>query len=397
MKSFASTSTGGAFEGEFIIQQGCRHMRYSPNQKGESVLRVVPCINNGIPEPMITNPDIIGGEGLSNCFIEVDIAAYLGTKKYNMIAPPPVPGETKGMIHHFYDFIKKYEETKPVTCPPEWRRWLGKKHEGDQNTPPRILTRPATFVLVQGYLLVHGGEVCTNKEGKEQSKYPVVLCLRPSAQKDMLTKLFTLVDSNAPWGPRNNLLGDCVDLKTGRALIVSTHKVKTNGQEQTHYKVDCDTDPYPITLDDAIKVWKPWEEVLNLHPSMEETAIQLAQTFSATTVQMAFESCPVYSQVLQSDALARMLEVEARGAAKPAPYVPTAPTWTKPMPAFAPPTESSPMPAQPSFPPAPDTDDNDGGEDPDEQVEPPAPGPESNMTSAIQAKIAAAKARLPRP
>lgn len=69
------------------------------------------------------------------------------------------------------------------------------------------------------------------------------------------------------------------------------------------------------------------------------------------------------------------------------------------MPTFTPPAESSTMSSQPSFPSAPDSDDGDGGDDPDEQEEPqtPARGPESNMTSAIQAKIAAAKARLPRP
>ena len=172
MKSFASTSTGGSFEGEFIIQQGCRHMRYSPNQKGESVLRVVPCINNGIPEPMITNPDIIGGEGLSNCFIEVDIAAYLGTKKYNMIAPPPVPGETKGMIHHFYDFIKKYEETKPVTCPRSGDAGSARSMRGPEYPSPHSHS--------SGHLRPWSRAICSsmvaksarNKEGKGAEQVP---------------------------------------------------------------------------------------------------------------------------------------------------------------------------------------------------------------------------------
>lgn len=394
MKSYssASSSQGSAFEGDFIIHPGCRHMRYKPTQKGESAIRVVPCIRNGIPEPMITNPDIIGGEGLSECFMEVDLATYLGTKRYHMVAPPPVPGETKGIVHHFYDFIKKYEETSPVTCPGEWRRWLGKKHEGDRDTPPRVLMRPTPNVLVQGYLIMHSGEVCTNKEGKEQSKWPVVLCLTPSARKDFMEKVFSLLDANAPWGPRNNGLGDCVDLRTGRLLVVSPHEVIQNKRPQTHYKVECDTDPYPLALDDAVQVWKPWEEVLDLHPSMEETAIRLAQTFSASAVFKAFEECPVYSQVLTNDTLLRMLDTETRAATIPVAPVPPPMPRVRP-PQFTPPPEHLPPPvAQPSFPPAPDEADEDV-EDPEEQAAPP---PATSMTSAIQAKIAAAKARLPK-
>lgn len=382
MDSYVSAQ-GRQFDEEFVMKGGARHMRYMPSSKGSSVIRVVPCMAGGRPAPMVDSKDgRIGPEGLSNGFIELELAIYMGNKGYHMVCPRPVPGETKGMVHFFHDYIVDYQKSNPISCPPDWRRWQGMKHEGDHTKPDRVLTRPGKYLLVQGYLVAHSGEMCVDKDGRESPKWPVVLCLKPSAHREFFEKVYLPVDTNAPWSSVNNMLGDCMDLATGKLLEVAPYEATLEGnRKQIRYSVTT-SDTYPLSAEDAMQVWAPWEDILDLHPTMDEVAIRLAQTFNATTVVKVFEGCPVYSRVCGNEVIQRMLAVENRvivGSPQPPAYTqPAAP----PAPAPAQRTQWPSMPAQPA---------DDEGDD----IEEAAP-PVSSIGGSIQERLNAAKAKLGR-
>ena len=351
MKSYATTSTQSN-DREFIMKESAVHWRYDPQNKGTCVIRVVPMLSpEGKPEPLIKEGMLPCKEALTDSFIEADTVVFFGNKKYSMICPPAVEGERMGMVHHFVNYIKQFCKNNPRTCPADWMRWQGIKDEGDREKPPESMRAPTNTLFVQGYLIEHNGEKCTNKQGELSPKYPVVLCSKPSGRRDLMDKLLSPLDDNAPWGSANNKLGDILDLDKGRDLHVIPYDVTNNNRKQIWYKCEAG-EVRPLTIEDVAAVWQPWESILDLHPSIEEIGIRLAMTFDAKTVLRVFEECPVYSAVLKVPFILEMAAKEeaSSGGGRPVirrtpitplaasvpPPVAASPTWAMPKPPLAP-------------------------------------------------------------
>lgn len=322
MESFSSkvygTQTTGRiqFEGEFVIRPTSNHMRYTPSGKGDTLFRMVPKMVDGVEEPLITNTEgIISLDGLTGAFVEVDLVTFFGKNSISMICPPPPKGERLGIVHAFHRFIEDYEKNNQISCDPNWRRWLGIKHEGDYSTPPTLLKRPTPHLLIQGYLFEHAGKQQTDKEGRPHPRYPVVLCISQSGRNNLLDQLLEQADINAPWSTENNLIGDILSLANGKAIRVFLKQEIEGKIRKSKYYVEALEEAYPLTVEDAVKVWAPWEEVLNLDTPMEELALRLAENFSATAVFKAFETSPVYSQVLSYQPLINLFNAENKGSA----------------------------------------------------------------------------------
>lgn len=287
-------------EGDWILKENSRHMKYAATNKGATEIRVVPAVVQGKPQPMLTTKEQ-SPDSFSEAFIRVDTVSFFGPGSVHMICPPAAKGEDKGPIHHFVDFLRNYVENNPRTCPADWRRWQGKKEDGDTIKPKDVLGRPSPTLLVQGYLSKHKGEVVLSKEGKPTLRYPVVLMIRSSGYTDLRDKLLSAKDPNAPWGPwNNNLGGDIIDMQKGLTLIVEPYDLVYNNRPQTWYR--CTTgEPMPLTKEDVEAVWAPWEDILDFDPDYETLGLRLAKAFNATTVIRVYEKCPVYRQLISAN------------------------------------------------------------------------------------------------
>lgn len=336
-------------------------MRYLMSAQGVSEIRVVPALDdNRQPEPMMLSGAQEDGS-LSHAFCKVDLVTYFGPKRYSMVAPGPYSeqlgsesiSEPKGPIHHFVDFIRNYVDSNPRTCPSKWRRWLGLKDEGDTTRPKEVLSRPSRFLLLQGYLLQHRGEVIKDQDGNPSLRGPVVLCVRGSGCDDFFDKVIESLDPNAPWGPLNNKLGDVVCPSNGVTLQIIPYSVVHNNQSQSRYKCE-GGQPFPLGLPEIEAAWKPWEDLLDYRPSLAELGVRLAMAFDAETVIKVFEGCPVYRKMLTST-VHEMAEAEQRASAG---RVQTGwggqPPAPPQQPAYTPPPQHNPVPTAPrqSVPPA---------------------------------------------
>jgi len=395
MRILSAPTGRTAYEGDYILKEGSNHMCYTANSKGLSELRVVPALENGIPQPMIIG-STPGEESLSDAFIQVDMVSFFGPNPCKMICPQRSPGEDKGPIHHFFDYITRYVEENPRTCPPDWRRWQGKKEDGDTVKPKLVLSRPSVALLVQCYLVRHKGDAVLSKDGKPSLRYPVVFCIRASGAKDFKDKVFRSVDPNAPWGPHNNEIGDILDPVNGKSLIVEPYDTVYNNQNQTWYR--CRTgEPFPLEMDDISAVWAPWEDILDITPSLPELGLRLAKAFNASTVIKVFERCPVYRGMITKE----IIDMAASEGAQPAISVNSRPSAAPTPPPAAPRAPSAwdnvnQRPVAPTIATAPPAPEPDGD---DEEGEDGRPLFEQDRTPAagIASRVDALRARLSRP
>ena len=396
MKDFSTGKTARTgYEGDYVLKQGVRHMRYAAGAKGLSEMRVVPAMENGKPQPMfVVNKE--GQHELSDAFVRIDTVSFFGPGGISMVCPQKAEGEDKGPVHHFVDFIRRFVEDNPRTCPPDWRRWQGKKEDGDTIKPKDVLSRPSATLMVQGYLIRHKGEQVLTKEGAVTMRYPVALCIRASGLNDLMDKAFKAKDANAPWGVWNNEIGDLVDPERGLTLIVSPHDVTYNNRPQTWYQCSSGA-PTPLSLADIEEVWAPWEDILDINPSYPELGLRIAKAFNATAVVRAFEKCPVYRQML-SPTLRDMASDEAKpahstGAAVPPRILNGAPAGVPPRPVYQAPSEQPAAwtPQEPGIDSIPDVDE---GDDNEPEANEPPPARPAGPVDSIRDRVSSLKNRL---
>lgn len=303
LTSQANRASAG-IENDFILANGCRHFRYSLNKEGETEIRVVPSFTDGVPDPILNpgnGPTIF--EALSGAIGIADVAFFLGPGKAHMICPS-YPGEKRGPVHTLVYTILDAAENDPKGCDDKWLRWCGK----GADRPKNVMARPSQVMMMQGYLMKHKGRPCVDKEGNEVVRSPVLLILNRSATNDMEEKLSTPMDDNGAWGANNNLLGDFTSLEAGRVLRFSPYQKEHNNREQTWYRADL-AEEYPLTIDEAISVWKPWPQVVNCAPSLAEVGIWLMKAFDASTVVKIFENHPTYCECI-TDTIRRAADKE---------------------------------------------------------------------------------------
>lgn len=367
--SFFSTSGGSGRtmnEYDFTLANGCRHFMYNLSKEGSTEIRVVPAVVNGFPEPLLdTTKGNTLQEALTAAVAVVDVVRFLGPNKASMLCPPPADGERIGPVHYFINTIIDTAENDPKDCPDEWLRWCGK----GKDRPKAVISRPQQVVMVQGFLYAHKGRLCVDKEGKAVVRSPVVLMLNRSATNDMLTKISKPANNNALWGSENNQLGDPVSLEHGRIMKFTPYPHEHNGNQQTWYMAELG-DEVPLTMEDAMSVWRPWEQILNYNPTLPEVGAWLAKAFNAAAVVRVFENHPTY-RLCVTDNIRQMANsamapaAPVYGAPQPPVYNPpqdiNAPAqvynWNTARPAGAPQQPYPPVPESYTPPPAPPTDD----------------------------------------
>ena len=287
------SASSGIGENDFVLVNGCRHFRYSLNKEGMAELRVVPAIeSDGTVQPLLNGSSQIVYEALTDAVAIVDMVSFLGPGKAHMICPS-YPGEKSGPVHTLVYKILDTVEHDPKNADDKWLRWCGK----GADHPKNVMSTPAQVALMQGFLYTHKGKACVDKEGKETVRSPVLLNFNRSATNDLLDKLSKPLDANGQWGPNNNQLGDFVDLEHGRMLQISPYAKVHNNREQTWYRVECGEE-IPITMDEAMAVWKPWDQVINYQPTLTEIGIWLMKAFDAQTVVQIFQDHPTYFQCI---------------------------------------------------------------------------------------------------
>lgn len=308
MQDFYQNKTS-AFEGDFTMREGTSHRRYACTPDGATEVRIIPCIRDGVAEPLILSKEI-STRSISDALIRVPVATFWGKARYAMIDPRPPEGAAKSPLQFFYDYIVDFAKNKPRTCPSNWRRWQGLKEEGDTQTPKRIISAPSFTLMAQGYLLMHKGETVTAKDGSPTLRGPIVISIKPSGAKSFLDQLLSPVDENAPWGDDNNKLGNLADIEKGQVLRISPYETMHNNMKQTWYKCE-GADGVSIGFMPVYNDWKPWDQVLNLDMPIPEVLRRLSETFDATSVIDVFDTHPVYSRLIPDDVREARLREEA--------------------------------------------------------------------------------------
>lgn len=299
MQDFTNKNKGTSLPGDFTMAEGTTHRRYACTTDGICEIRVVPSFNGNDPEPLILREEI-SLSSLSDAFIKVGMVQFFGKMKFSLIEVPPPEGVRQGPLQFFYNYVVDEVKTKPRTCSPDWRRWQGLRDEGDIQAPKRILTPPSATLMCQGLLVQHKGQLCLDKNGEPTLRYPVVLAIKPSGGKSLLDSLLEPKDKNAPWSDDNNMLGNLVNPDRGCTLKVIPYETEHNGMRQTWYRCEAGQN-IPITVEQAKSIWKPWDQVLNLHMSVSEVIAKIAETFDARSVVQVFESNPVYAKLIPQE------------------------------------------------------------------------------------------------
>lgn len=337
--------------GDYTMAEGTSHRRYACSTEGDTEIRVVPSFNaEGYPEPLILSEEI-SSSNLSDALIRVGMVNFYGNQRYSLLEVAPPGRLRQGPLQFFYNYIVDEVKNKPRSCSPDWRRWQGLRDEGDTQAPKRIISPPSATLMCQGFLIQHKGQLCTDKNGEIAMRYPVVVSIKPSGAKSLLDNLISPADNNAPWSDQNNKIGDLVGLNTGRTLKICPYETEHNGMRQTWYK--CDTgDIYPITLEQAKMVWRPWNQVLNLDQTISDVILKIAETFDARSVVKVFESEPAYAELIPNEVYeAKMREERVLLGTRPEPVdITPKPQWTPPVMPPAPTMVGGPVKTAPSMP-----------------------------------------------
>lgn len=353
MQDLTNTNkSAGGLAGDFTMNESTGHRRYACSTEGDTEIRVVPSFAHGVPEPLIKSSEITSAN-LSDAFIRVGMVTFYGKNRLSLLEVPPPRGVRQGPLQFFYNYIVNEVKTKPRSCSSDWRRWQGLRDEGDIQAPKRIISPPSATLMCQGLLIQHKGQLCTDKNGNPTMKYPVVLSIKPSGAKTLLDNLLTPIDNNAPWSDDNNIFGNIVDLNRGKTLKVVPYETENNGMRQTWYKCEVGEE-FPITQEQAMSVWRPWNEVLNLSMSIGDMMIKIADTFDARSVVQVFESEPAYAELIPNEvyeAKAREERIMLGTRTEPVETAPIQrPSWTPPVMPPAPTMVGGPARTAPSMP-----------------------------------------------
>lgn len=343
-------------DNDFILKPECRHWRYSLNKEGATEIRVVPAIDptTGQPEALIDpsrGSDMF--QQLTNAIAFVDVVTFLGPGSAHMICPT-YEGERQGPVQYFIGTIQSAVKNDPKGCDDKWLSWCGMGPNKKD-----VMSNPSSVALLQGYLYTHKGAACTDRDGNPGPKSPVVLQLNRSATKELCDKLGKALDPNGQWGSDNNAMGDFVHPQNGRILCFTPYQHVHMTRTQTWYHAEIGSAVIPLTMDDIMSVWKPWDEVINWQPSLTEVGGWLVKAFDASSVVKVFDGHPMYSACI-TDTVRAMAEREEKqavgrvqtgyaGYGQPYggyPPVPQAGYPPAPQPQYAPPVEqpASPYP-----------------------------------------------------
>ena len=304
-----SGNTNQKNDSDFIVKPGARHWRYSLRKEGATEIRVVPAVDeNGNIEALIDpNRGDDQYQQMTNAIAFFDVVTFLGPNMVSMVCPT-VEGENVGPVQTFINTIQSAVKNDPKGCDDSWLSWCGMGPNRKD-----VMSRPSNVMMVQGYLYRQKGEVQMDKEGRPSPRYPVVLQISRSATNELCEKLSTPLDPNAPWGSQNNKLGDFVDPQTGRPLVFTPYQHNHNNNIQTWYHADLGAQPIPLTMDDIMAVWKPWDEVVDWNPSLPEVGARLVKAFNASSVIKVFENHPTYVQCI-TDSIRSIAEREQAAA-----------------------------------------------------------------------------------
>jgi len=302
-------NSGSSNENDFIMKQGAKHWRYSLRKEGATEIRVVPVLNpDGTTEALIDKNrgnDVFSQ--VTNALAFYDVVTFLGPGKVHMVCPM-VEGESVGPVQTLINTIKNATKNDPKGCDDNWLSWCGMGPYSKD-----VMSKPASTLMLQGYLYMHKGVVQVDKEGKQSPRYPVVLQVGRSASNELCDKLTKVANPNAEWGSMNNLLGDFIDPQNGRTLLFTPYQKNYNNNIQTWYHADLGQAAIPLSMDDIAAVWKPWDDVIDGNPTLPEVGARLAKAFNATTVIKVFENHPTYVKCI-TDGIRAIADREAAAA-----------------------------------------------------------------------------------
>ena len=289
----------------FIVKPEYKHQAYSVSSKGHTVFRIFPAPTEGGGfDPQIVPVDGDPLEGLGNSFAEVETVSWFGKDKLSFITTcSDVDGEENiSPCLMFYnvvgDFVKA-EGKKAVKGLPFnkaltiWSGWFG-----DQKG---IASLPQTRMLLQGVLIEHAGEPCTNKAGAIAAKVPIVLELNRSATISLEDGLVTKANAAEDLSATNCKIGDITSLEGGKAIKVYSYK---NKEKQTRYAVDTNkltdgTDAPAVPLKETLVLshFVPWEDLLNIQPASWQIE-KLVEQFGPEATDFALRDDATYSAML---------------------------------------------------------------------------------------------------
>jgi len=275
--------------GNFVINSDFNHKLYnckssSPGQPTE--FRVFCAIDPQdlaiIPQVVPVDGDPLGG--ISDAFHAVELANFVGSKKYKFISETTDFPEKFSPMRTFYIKIKHFIEEEGKKRRPAWAEWL---------TFGGGLACPQYLMLTQGVLVRLNGDVVKDRSGKPAQIAPVILVFSRSATVDMENKLTTPIDESQPLSADNSVLGDITSPANGKTLLIDKH-INNEGRER--YFVQSGNKA-PLDERYVKSTFVPWNKLLRRENARWQI-IKLAETFDNASVDYAFSSDPDYAELV---------------------------------------------------------------------------------------------------
>ncbi len=274
----------GRYSGVFITNPGMPHVIQKPGEKGKTVFRIYPEVQNGQEMPWRMSADpcdfsywmfserLVRMAGINDKF--TCITAVKGQKR-----------EFQGPIDRFLTQMHNTIKNAPQTVPQEWLKWVKSYKEGGGGLP-----RTEMGGFLQGALVEEKGKKLIGGDGRSKPMHPVLLMLTRSAREGIEKQANTEV-ANYTGAPddysKRFASGDVCSLAGGRLLQLTF--IESTKESFAHYQVNFLPQTWNLTPAKQMVVneYKPWEKLIRYLTEQEQLDL-LVQYFPPEAVDFVF-------------------------------------------------------------------------------------------------------------
>jgi hypothetical protein len=258
----------GRYPGFHLTLPEAKHNTFKPGEKGKTLFRAFPEMQNGVEMPYRAGPDQFN---FTYWMKAEKMVRSMGTGT-KFTAFTRVKGKDRnyiGPIEKFCYTLAKVIKDTPTSIPQEWVKWKALKG---------ALPRVEAAGLLQGMLFENNGKEY-KADGRYKPLFPVLLTIAKTAREQLETLCNTEVPGyvGAPddYGKRFSC-GDFISCAGGKLLQFNL--VPPSGIAFAHYNVAVTQKQIPLKPELVAQNYLPWEKLLKFL-TLEEQIQLLVQEF----------------------------------------------------------------------------------------------------------------------
>jgi hypothetical protein len=268
----------GRYPGFHLTLPEAKHSTFKPGEKGKTLFRAFPEVQNGVEMPYRAGPDPYN---FTYWMRAEKMVRSMGTST-KFTAFTRVKGKDRnyiGPIEKFcYTLTKVFKDT-PALVPPSWLNW--KLNKG-------ALPRVEAAGLLQGMLFENSGKEYKGEDGRYKPLFPVILTIAKTAREQLEILCNTEVPgyTGAPDDYNKRFsCGDFISCAGGKLLQLTL--VPASGLSFAHYTVSITSKQIPLKPELVAQNFKPWDQLLKFL-TVEEQLSLLIQEFPPEAIDFVF-------------------------------------------------------------------------------------------------------------